>query len=287
MDLFCPHCTRRVTVPDEKAGQVVNCPLCAKQFMTPSLAPVNPPAPKPSPAAVVTPTVPSFTVPPSSSPMAVPPTPAPSMPTPAPTPPVPPPPPGDYTRSHTLHLRGEWLPFVPPACMVLIFFLSFFSWESPDSRDMLLAMTDVSDRKALQELADRIRPEVPLSMWELSFSKSGKLMFLAYALLLLLCILLASASLVFEKQWIAMPPPLRPFILWKDLIVALFLSIGFMILTYEYLDALHNYRVSPIMTAMKIAFRLHFLAIVASLLMFWLHWRKLSNAPPPKCELRW
>ena len=35
MDLFCPHCSRRVTVPDSNAGQVTSCPLCAKQFMTP------------------------------------------------------------------------------------------------------------------------------------------------------------------------------------------------------------------------------------------------------------
>ncbi len=42
MDLFCPHCSRRVTVPDGNAGQVTSCPSCAKQFMTPSLAPPPP-----------------------------------------------------------------------------------------------------------------------------------------------------------------------------------------------------------------------------------------------------
>ena len=47
MDLFCPHCTRRVSVSDDKAGLITNCPLCGKQFMAPSLAP--PPAPKPPP----------------------------------------------------------------------------------------------------------------------------------------------------------------------------------------------------------------------------------------------
>lgn len=124
-------------------------------------------------------------------------------------------------------------------------------------------------------------------MWDLaSFSEPGKPLFLAYAILLLLCILLAVASLALEKHWIDMPP-LRPFMLWKDLIVGLFLSIGFMLLTYEYLDAHNNHRLSPILVAMKIAFRIHLIAILASLLMFWLHWRKLSNAPPPKCEVRW
>jgi len=28
-----------VTVPDDKAGKVMSCPLCTKQFMAPSLAP--------------------------------------------------------------------------------------------------------------------------------------------------------------------------------------------------------------------------------------------------------
>ena len=37
MELLCPHCMKRVTVSDDKAGQVLNCPLCNGVFAAPSL----------------------------------------------------------------------------------------------------------------------------------------------------------------------------------------------------------------------------------------------------------
>src|SRR5712692_9323559 len=97
MDLFCPHCTRRVTVPDDKAGTVLNCPLCTKQFMAPSLAP--PPAVPPlSSTPVETYGMGAAPAPPPSSQPAAAPQPASMSSQPAPAPPAPPPP-VDYTRS--------------------------------------------------------------------------------------------------------------------------------------------------------------------------------------------
>src|SRR5690349_16650775 len=115
MDLFCPHCTNRVSIPDQQAGLIVNCPSCAKQFMTPSLpspAPMAAPPPEPSLAETV-PLVSPFPAPPPTPPARAP---IPSVPMPGtapPLPPPPPPPPGDYTRSATIYLRGEWLLYVP------------------------------------------------------------------------------------------------------------------------------------------------------------------------------
>ncbi len=115
MDLFCPHCSRRVTVPDDKAGLVTSCPLCTKQFMTPSLAPPpsapTPPAPKPSPALESYDMGPAAAPPPPVSPMPS----RSSKPAPTPEPPAPPTPPGDYTRTVGFTLRAEWLAFVAPA----------------------------------------------------------------------------------------------------------------------------------------------------------------------------
>ncbi|MSU79110.1 MAG: hypothetical protein EXS16_13600 [Gemmataceae bacterium] len=37
--VFCPHCTRCVTLLNDKSGQVTSCPLCNKQFKAPTLAP--------------------------------------------------------------------------------------------------------------------------------------------------------------------------------------------------------------------------------------------------------
>src|ERR1051325_1791634 len=127
MDLFCPHCTKRVTVPDDKSGQVMSCPLCAKQFMAPSLAPAVPAPPPPAPPLTSDST---YATTPSSPPANLPahePPPLPGEPPPSPPAPLPP---GEYTRSCTCCLRANWLVFVPLVCVVLILFvLSFFNWS--------------------------------------------------------------------------------------------------------------------------------------------------------------
>lgn len=258
MDLFCPHCTRRVTVPDDKAGLVLNCPLCAKQFMAPSLAPAAPvvSAPPPPPAPPPPAPLPSYELSPAPTPpVTQAPTPR-SKPEPPAAPP-PPPPPGDYTRSFTLHLRGEYLPFVPTACLLMIFLLSFPSWH---------------------------HAAVPLSMWGLAGEHNQ---FLTYTILLMLGIIVAILSVLFEKQILATPPQLAPFMMWKDLFVGLLLSIGLLLLAFDYGHCHFGQSPNPMMLAMKLAFRLHVLAVAASFLMFWVHWRKMKNAPPPKLEIKW
>src|SRR5262245_47776715 len=107
MDLFCPHCTRRVSVPDDKSGQVMSCPLCGKQFQAPSLAPPpsapKPPAPPPAPE----PTYNAGEPPQQAAPGAAE-GPA-TVETPQPM--------GDYTRSLAVTLKATWLAIVPPVCL--------------------------------------------------------------------------------------------------------------------------------------------------------------------------
>src|SRR5258707_6610778 len=45
MKLICPSCQKELTVPDQYAGQVMKCPLCAGNFTAPTL----PQAPDASP----------------------------------------------------------------------------------------------------------------------------------------------------------------------------------------------------------------------------------------------
>jgi hypothetical protein len=45
MDLLCPHCQKRLNLPDASAGQVVRCPLCAATFTAPGM----PLGPEPTP----------------------------------------------------------------------------------------------------------------------------------------------------------------------------------------------------------------------------------------------
>ena len=73
----------------------------------------------------------------------------------------------------------------------------------------------------------------------------------------------------------------------RALVIALFLGIAFLLLCYDYINAHLGSGPNPIALAMKTAFRLHLIAILASFLMFWLHWRRASNLPAPKIEARW
>jgi hypothetical protein len=284
MDLFCPHCTRRVSIPDDKAGQVMSCPLCAKQFMAPSLAPAPvapkppPPSPPPMPSAPVE-TYGMGPAPVMPTTITQPPTSMPSAPEPAPTaPPSPPAPPGEYSRSSTCTLTGAWLVFVPTACVLLIFLLSFFTWHSPIPQD---AKAD--------EPAKTGAPA--LGLWGLSFvpQKSDEVKqahFLAYTILMLFPTGgLVFVALLFAK--IPLPPQLAPVLPWKNLPVALLLLLTFLLLCLDFADAHFSQRINPIAIPLELAIRLHFLAMMASFVMFWLDWRKKYNLPPPKCETRW
>lgn len=94
-------------------------------------------------------------------------------------------------------------------------------------------------------------------------------------------------ALPFDKNWIPVQPQLTPFLIFKNLIVGLLLGVGFLLLCFDYLDVHFMQSRNPMTLPMKIAFRLHFAAMAAQFVLFWLHWRKKSNLPSPKCEMRW
>lgn len=271
MDLFCPHCTSRVTVPNDKAGQVTSCPLCAKQFMAPALAPA-PAAPKPpAPPGPLAPVETYGMGPPAAPAPSTPAAPTPSKPEsiPAVAPPSPPLPPGEYTHSFAFTLSETWLAFVPTACVVLIFFLSFFTWHS--------AVPELPDPPAAKSAP-------AMGLWALAFSEHKQAHFMAYALLLVPILLLTIVALVFDKGFA--PPPLLPLMPWKSLLVGLLLGFTFLLLVFDYAQAHLSQGPNPIALPEKLAIRLHFIAMLASFGMFWLHWRKRRNLPPPKCEVR-
>jgi hypothetical protein len=267
MDLFCPHCTRRVTVADDKAGQVTNCPLCAKQFVAPSLAP-PPSVPKPPPPPVSAPRPPAPSYEPSA-PAAPTPSPKPSSPMvsqePAPSP-APPPPPGDYTRSFSCTLSESWIAFVPPACVVLVFILSFFTWHGAYTEDG--------------------RTVAAYSLWGLAFDQ-WQGFFVAYTLLMFPTGLLTIGALPFDKGWITLPPAVGLVLVFKNLLIGLLLGLTFLFLAYDYFDSNLFQKTNPIAVPLKLAIRLHLAALAASFWLFFLNWRKRSNLPAPKIEMRW
>ncbi|MBI1832896.1 MAG: hypothetical protein HYR84_15765 [Planctomycetes bacterium] len=162
-------------------------------------------------------------------------------------------------------MTGDWLALAPPICVLGIFFLSPFNWHFQD--------------------ADRA-----YSLWGLSFSSAhGQAQFLGYTILMFLCLPLTIVAALFDKKWIQAPPQLAPALVWKNLAIGVILGLAFMSLCFDYLHGhfMVGNQANPIAVAMKLAIRLHFIAVASSFLMFWLTWRKSFNLPQPKMEVQW
>jgi hypothetical protein len=130
MDFLCPSCQKMLTVPDQYAGTLMKCPLCANTFQAPALptaaAPPPPPPPPPPPRDVYTPPEEvAVAAAPSAQPAR-----APAAATPgASTAPLPPPSTGDYTGGFSVPFRYEVFQYIAPVCVVVVFFLMlFFPW---------------------------------------------------------------------------------------------------------------------------------------------------------------
>src|SRR5262245_42900934 len=152
MELLCPTCQRKLTIPDQYAGQLMKCPLCQATFTAPALPPT------PAPAFVAPPTSPA-PPPPFMAPPMTPAPPPPGPPAPVseqvpdsapwhdaplvseplpelqpmepPRPRKPPPepkPPGEYTVFWSVYVSPLVLQFIPAPAMFLVFVLTFFPW---------------------------------------------------------------------------------------------------------------------------------------------------------------
>jgi hypothetical protein len=160
MELLCPNCQKKLTVPDQYAGQLMKCPLCNGTFTTPSLPPAPsaaftaspaPVPPAPAPASPPPPAhgnhanIPGVDVellgtPRTSTPertevepfamSPLPPSPLPPSPPPLSPPPLAPEPTivGDYRHRWTVQVSPRVLPWVAAGALVLVFLLTFFPW---------------------------------------------------------------------------------------------------------------------------------------------------------------
>jgi hypothetical protein len=112
MNLLCPNCQKMLTVPEQYAGQLMKCPLCAGTFTVPALpsAPAAPPVPDVHPQQPEPPhlTEPMDVVPePHDGGAAL---------------------PAGYRKTCTLTFNPKWLIWIPLAAVVLIFILQFLPW---------------------------------------------------------------------------------------------------------------------------------------------------------------
>jgi hypothetical protein len=169
---------------------------------------------------------------------------------------------GDHARTVSVPLRADVLAWTPAVCMGLVLVLSFLAWHRSEQMG-------------------------PLSLWELAFTERGEAEFLVYVLFaLFLGLPFAVASLLLAQGYVPASPPLSEWLTWRPLVVAGVLAFGLLPLGLDYIEE-HVALANAIALAMKLAVRLHLVALGAAVLDLWMQWRKRRDLPPPRAEVKW
>lgn len=170
---------------------------------------------------------------------------------------------GDYRKSYRIHLRQDIVEWIAPVCVVVVFFLSLFPWY--------------------------YREAYAVNLWELAFhSDRGYAIYTFYTVVFVfLALPVTVVAFCLEKRWIPFPEGLRPYWRWRSLIVGGLLGVPFLLFLGDYI----SFQFLPFgvqaSIAMKLAFRLHLLAVIGCALQFWLELRQAANLPAPRLTLRW
>jgi hypothetical protein len=294
MELQCPGCQKKLAIADQHAGQMIKCPSCGGMFMAPAL-PAVPTLPPVLQATPIAPVAPVDTSSGSEAPGTIPFAPAPPPPPPHPDvvssvpPPLPPiakkpvememdspsdVPPGDFSRTRVLQLCPSTVCWFAPVGCAVIFFLSFGKWMGHSN------------------------------LWELF--GAGDVAIIFYALLTIFFALpLAWVKLAFDKGWLPKQDFLRPIWPWRSLIVAGILGAGFLIVAVLWIIGNMSSSYVPVMPtkledivalpsslalmalSMKLAVRVHLIALLGSLAEFWLERRRKLRLPLPEATIRW
>jgi hypothetical protein len=322
MNLLCPNCQKMLTVPDEFAGQMMKCPLCSGNFTVPGLpgagqVPPHADAPEadiygfrqePSP-------------PPNPPPMS-------SLPPPPPepaTPLAPPPKPSlsteDYQVTLSASLNPKVLPWIAPACLILIFILQFFPWDGlyPGGEEAMSGSAWSSAFGAHYvdgDLKNLIQfPE------DDKYKPGWSVLTFFYLLLFFPTLVITVGSVAIQMFPIKLPPQVNSLLPWRWGIVAainllLFLFLGLQLILGFSLDSRYGEWVdketkldaksNPTTQERKLAdakrgellerlrhtfwlrlvVLLHLIAIGSSALMFWMD-RRGTLRPQPKLVLKW
>lgn len=168
----------------------------------------------------------------------------------------------DYRHSSVIYLRRQTLAWIAPVGFTIVFFLSFFPWESgSDFRSM--------------------------NLWQLAFTSYGYMTFRLYILLFFLTWPFSIAALMLQKKWLPPSPQLKPLVPWLSLALAGPTLIAFFLFLAHYVHVNFYGPTNPSTIWMKIAFRVHLVVVVGTLTHFWLERRNARKMPEPRLTLRW
>jgi hypothetical protein len=258
MNLLCPHCQKAISVSEEFAGKLMQCPLCTQRFTAPSL-----------PVAAVHAT-------PASERAPVPPPPPPDLPRAESSA-------GDestrpgYRRSATITLNPAVVPWIGFGGLILALILTFFPW--------LVVYTPPTETAA-----EAIAGHNP---WGLAFGKWSNALSVLYLLFLVVGVLVAVATMVLPLLPIELPAGLKEILPWRSSILLGIVTMAFAFLILQLLTSFDAEKLRqtslPSFTFrtnwLRGALLLHLIAVVGYGLEFWLALRK--NKPLPRMDLSW
>ncbi len=279
MNLVCPHCQKMLTASDEFAGQIMKCPHCANTFTAPALPKTPTPGGTPAAAPTGTSEVVSPPVTPAREEVIL--TAPPGSPPPemtgaratgnqsAPARPATAGPPAGYRRTYTVWVSPRVVPWMAPACLIVVFIFSFFTWLT------------------VYEAGGTRRGE---SAWEIAFGH-GNALLVVYLILFLLALLITLASAALPWLPTTLPPAVQPLVPWRSGIVTGAILLAFLFLFLQLLKGFHEE--SPELGAflalrtgwLKLAVTLHLVAAITAATEFWLVLRK--TRPLPRVDVSW
>jgi hypothetical protein len=254
MNLLCPNCQKMITIADQFAGQLMQCPLCSGTFTAPVLPASGAPPAVPLSSSVAS--NPASTAREGHSQTASPVANAPGSETSGAIP-IADTLGSEYPHRYIIWISPRVVPWIAPMALAVVFLLLFFPWRSVPA--------DVTSEIGGQ------------SGWGKVFS-GPLLMF--YFLLYLIALALSIGSLLLTLKLVPTQPQITHLIPWKTCIVAGAVALAFLFLYIGFWG-------EPLSTVWFCwAVCLHLLALMGLSLEYWLERRGPSRALP-RIDIVW
>jgi hypothetical protein len=279
MELLCPNCQKKLTVPEQYAGQIMRCPLCQGTFNVPSMPPTVPaetsgpvgfytPPPKPETiaaapdvAAADAPGLPPISdeTPSVAAALAA----GGSRATPS----------AGYTRICTMKFNPQIVQWLPLG-LVVAFILTFFPWIFGQTVSV-----------------GGISAGTPsFNAWDIGFGEkttqfeSHPLVAL-FDVLIIIAALLSIASLVVGLKVLPDLPALKPIIPLRTLIVGGAGGLAWLFLTLQCVVWLFG-RPVPLQLFGVLAWWISTIAVAGAFIEFWLE-KRGPGKPAPRMSMEW